>query len=798
MQTDDPPTEAPSGWDALASFVEGQTKLGWGFLLLLVLALSALTQLQFEFSPQTLFDTSSEEAQIYRDYRAEFGADDHVIMALVEADLRRATTWVQLKQLEERVRSQVAEVERVDGLFSLPIPQSDGVGQVRIEPWLTELPRNDSEAETLLRRTADHPLLGNLFVSKDGQAAAILIKVEDDVAKLSAVRPVVAQLRAIADGVESSQEGLRIHLLGPHTYRVAVVGIMVREELRFLPLTGVVLALALFVLFRRWTGVAVPLLSVLLGALWTLAVMALTGEPVNIINTITATLILVIGVADAIHMMTRYAHERRSGVSRSEATRRTLRSVGAACFLTSFTTAVGFATLMTARLEILRHFGIYAAIGVLLTFGMTMVFVPWALVQWKRDPLPVEPRDLEGPETESRNFLDPLLGRLAHAVCARPRTTILLCVATASLLCSGAHRTRVDNFIMEYVPRDAELLEAHRLLEEKLAGIVFIDTLLELPPEAPEGAWLEPERLAQAAELEESFRQEDGIHNVDSILTLLREIRFVQRGGEGGTSVRSTLPESRAEAAQLLLLAELGGAPTLGSHWRTDGRFLRLTARAADLGARNYLALEERMKANAAEIFGDGPFPVDVRITGTSQVGYGGIDSLIRDLLTSLAWAFGLIFLTLCLLFRSVPLAALAMGPNVLPVLVVLGTMGWMDRHLETLSAMVFSIGLGIAVDDTIHFLARYCEEIRQGRTPEEAVVRTTEQTGRAIVHTSLLLLVGFGVLMTSSFPPNRSFAVLAGAVITTALVADLTLLPALLVWLRPRVPARRRGGGKA
>ena len=178
-------------------------------------------------------------------------------------------------------------------------------------------------------------------------------------------------------------------------------------------------------------------------------------------------------------------------------------------------------------------------------------------------------------------------------------------------------------------------------------------------------------------------------------------------------------------------------------------------------------------------------------LTGTTQVGYSGIDSLIRDLLRSLSWAFVLIFITLCVLFRSWKLAALSMGPNLLPIVAVLGSLGWIGQHLETLSAMVFSIGLGIAVDDTIHYVARYCQEVRSGLSPEEAVQRTTERTGRAILYTSAVLMLGFGVLYTSAFPPNHSFAVLAGSVIVAAVIADLFVLPAMLLFFRPQIPQR-------
>jgi len=270
-------------------------------------------------------------------------------------------------------------------------------------------------------------------------------------------------------------------------------------------------------------------------------------------------------------------------------------------------------------------------------------------------------------------------------------------------------------------------------------------------------------------------------------------MRWVQRGGASGGEPRDALPESRRETASLLLLAELSGERTaLHTHLSADRRVLRLTFRADDLGARNYLALEKRMRRWIAERVDGSATPIRAQITGTSQVGYGGIDSLIRDLLTSLAYAFVIIFVTLALLFRDWRIAALAMLPNCLPIVVVLGGMGWAGRHLETLSAMVFSIGLGIAVDDTIHYLARYCQEVRRGATPEEAVRTTGRRTGRAIIYTSLLLLAGFGVLYTSVFPPNKMFAVLASIVIGSALFADLVMLPALLLWIRPNVRGSR------
>ena len=710
-------------------------------------------------------------------------------MALVEAPADEARTWALLASLEAQIDARVPEIEDLRSLVSLPIPRSDGPGLVSIAPLADAPPRSDAEAAALAALAQDHPLIAGTLISSDGSAVAVFMKARDDVASMKQVKPVVQELRRILHEAEDAHPGARLHLLGPHAYRVTVVGVMISEELRFVPLTALVLFAVLWLMYRSVLGVLIPMGSVALGALWTAAAMALAGQEINIINTITATLILVIGVADAIHMMTRYGQERRAGRPRDEAARTTLNSVGLACLLTSLTTAVGFMTLGTAQLQILRSFGLFAALGVMLTFSLSIVFVPWALARSPIDPVM---REGDGARPDSR--LGRLLDRQGRLVQRHPRRVALICLGIAAVFVAGIPRTTVDNYIMEYVPRDEEILEAHRVLEDKLAGIVFLEIVLEAPEGGPDEPWLDPSLLARAADAEARVLADPAIQSVDSVLGLLRELRWVQRGGTGSDEARTTLPGSRAEAASLLLLAEMAGEDTAArTHLSFDRRVLRLTARARDVGARRYLQLERRLRDELEEAFAGSEIPIRPVITGTSQVGYGGIDSLIRDLLRSLAWAFVLIFATLGLLFRSWTLAALAMAPNVLPVVIVLGAMGWMGQHLETLSAMVFSIGLGIAVDDTIHYLARWCEEVRAGHSPEDAVARTTSRTGRAIVYTSIVLLLGFGVLFTSRFPPNQSFALLAGGVISVALVADLYLLPALLLWFRPHVPGTPR-----
>jgi len=736
------------------------------FLVSALLGLACLPLLQFDFSPQTLSDSTSEAAKVHAAWRDRFGADDHGVLVLAECPLQRADCWQLLADIED-VLTERPEIEGLVSPRLIPVPRFGGLWG----PLSDGLPASDGAAAALAVQASNHPSLRRLLVSEDGGVIAVSARLSDDLDAMDEVRPVIEGLEsALAALTVPSVEGkpAPVHLLGPPAVRVRVVSLLILEQLKFVPLTGSVLLLVLFVLYRSVSGVLIPLISVGLGALATIALMAVTGQQINIINTIITTLILVIGVADAIHMTDRYAAERRRGVGRADAVRTALRTVGAACLLTSVTTAIGFVTLQTGQLQILRDFGLYAAAGVMLTFGLTILFVPWALFHSPQEPTLATPPD---------GRLQRWLASLTEMVIGRPRRTLLLSLAVVLALAAGIPGARVDNFIFEYLPQRDPSLAAHRVLEQELSGIVSIDVGLE----RPDGSWLEPDAFAAAQAAQAAMLARTEVHAILSPLTVLTQVRRATSSGG---------PATAAELRQLAVLAAIGDPGGVAqTHIVDDGRLLRLSLRTGDVGAQAYQRLEASLREDLA---GTLPAGVEVTLTGTSKVGYAGIDSLVRDMLRSVGWAFALIFVVLALLFRSGALASIAMIPNVLPLIVVLGLLGHAGRHLETLSAMVFSIGLGIAVDDTIHYLARYCEEVRSGHSPEDAIRATSGGTGRAIVMTSLVLILGFGVLLSSRFPPNQLLAGLASLVIGAALLADLIVLPALLLVLRPTVPAAR------
>ena len=235
-----PPAEPPA-WAALARRILGARWLPVAFALLVVGGVAALPLLSFDFSPQTLFDSTSERARVYTEYRAQYGADDHVLIALVEADLAKADSWALIADLEDTI-AEIPSIDRTASVLSAEVPRGED-GSIVIAPLPPSVPTSDAEAAALLAQAKEHPLLRNTLVAPSGAVGCVVFKVADDVERISDVRPLIDQLRALLDTTEAAHPGATLHLLGPHAYRATVVGVMVREELRFAPLTALLLAL---------------------------------------------------------------------------------------------------------------------------------------------------------------------------------------------------------------------------------------------------------------------------------------------------------------------------------------------------------------------------------------------------------------------------------------------------------------------------------------------------------------------------------------------------------------------------
>jgi predicted RND superfamily exporter protein len=754
------------------------------FLALIGLALVGASKLRIDPTPQRIFESKDEEFRYLKEVHEAFGRDDDLI--LFHVTLPQGIFSSEGVALLQRLHEQLSKVSTLDSVDDLTTAWVIRAGQ---GPGLLLAPGADLERAKAEALAA--PLIAGRLLSPDGLSTLVVAHVAAEREEYADILPPVDACLEIAESIQRPP-GAQLYLTGIPVARVLIAKRLMSDQMTFMPICSLAFLIILFVMFRDVRAVLLPLLAVGLALVLTLGLLGATGEPIDIINNVLPVLIFVIGISDAIHLLIRYRHELESGRPQWDALKVTMRHLVVACFLTSTTTAVGFGSLGLARIDILKRFGFYAAAGVLIAYVVVVLFVP--LVLSYLDPaLPPA-----GQEADRR--MSDLSGRMGAWVVKHRRAILVLSLLVFGAAAFFAQRVSEENNIYEAFADDDPVVEANRRLERDFMGIVPVSIVVRWDESADP---LAPAALAYLAEVQQLLLAEK--FPAFSILDLIREFQAARGAGR-------ELPTTLAGARQSLLAIQFALAAqkreqVLGRVFRPKLHLLRITAQAPDEGAavltdrfKGISDALQRLEAKGAKL------GLHARLSGDGPVASAGVNQLIRDLFSSLLLAFAIIFPTMCLLLRSIRAGLLSMIPNVTPLLLTLGFMGAVGMDLRVTSVIVFTVSLGLAVDDTIHFMVRFREEWKiagAGLGPQpsaeasdaayaRAIDATFRGTGGAIVTTTVLLGIGYGVLMTSQFPISRVFGFCMEITVLGALAGDLIVLPACLATFKPFPPPDR------
>ena len=716
-----------------------------------------------DFTPQAMFLNDGPEVQHQRAVEEVFGVEDTTLALMVEGDLTSHESIAYLRNLHS-VLEATPGVVRVDSLVNIEINMGEG-------EWLdmaNPLDRVPSE-EALERINAD-PLIQGLLLSEDQRLTVFRVRLEaiEEIAQLA---PIVKGVIHNAHELERP-EGMEIHQAGVPWVRTEIVDLMMADNLRFLPWCVVMFAGTICVLFRRfWLGIA-PLVAVNIASAWAVGTLIIGGAVFNILSILVPVLVIIIGVADGIHVVGRYREElAQTPTDRETAMGRTTRAMMVACFLTTFTTAAGFGSLTFADTPVIADFGRHAAVAIMICFVAIMLVVP-TLISWVPLNRVLPPRQPVREGLEAK-----MLAGLHIVVKNRPKLILaatLLLIAFAGWL---GRDVRTNSFLLEMYADDHPTAVSTRLANDKLGGVIPSYFHLEGPP----GSMLEPEVLHKMSALQEAMNEEEPFlwtrSSVDA-LTYLHET--IMDDPEAG------IPDQPDQIAQLLWVADMGdGGPMLGDdiplgHLVDETRSnTRILALMNDSGGQAYNESRARLEAKADELFGH--TNITAKITGDGIIAASLVNSLISDLLQSMSMVMVVIAITMFVLLRNLRLTLISLLPNFVPLIFIVAGLGLMNSDLQTSNIVTFTVALGLAVDDTIHFVVRYAQERRQGHDLEEAIRRSFMGAGHAIVLTSVLLILGFCTLMSSDLTSTRHFGILSAVTMGAAILGDLVLLPALL-----------------
>lgn len=537
-------------------------------------------------------------------------------------------------------------------------------------------------------------------------------------------------------------------------------------ELEMYWLTGLSILVILGILFfsfRSVWGVVIPISVVVLTVVWTLGTMRVFGVSVNLMTVLIPTIVSIISLSDVIHVMNRLKEQ--GGFDKQEAIKLALKDVAVAIFLTSVTTGLGFSTLSYSNIRPFIEFGIFTTIGVAYAYLLAIWVLPLLL-----NLLPFK---------TSRAFgtiqMTSFLSALHRFTKTRPAGILFVTVLILVLSFLGMSKLRINSYLYEELSADDPFSEALNFFEHHFSGIRTFDLFLQLTDRSK--TLLDPEILEQVELLETYLVETYGLLDVYSIGThVKRANRYFRKGAPEAFVLPTDTNLLKSINRELLKNKEAFGLKAVMTE---DGKEGRITGKMEDYGS-----LEIRKRNRELNQFisqNIDPALLQAKLTGHTLLLDKSNQIITYKLLYGLLFAITLVSLLMGLLFQSLKIVILAIIPNILPLLMILGIIGWADMGIKMSTAIIFTIVFGIAVDDTIHFLTRLNGELKKGLDLDQAIQATYLSTGRAMIITSLILMFGFGVLLFSSFQTTFITGLLVSMALFFALFADLMVLPVLL-----------------
>lgn len=802
-------------------FAESVIRARWlvvAVLFAVTAALGALIpRLEADFTPSDLFAAFGDSREVADDFRETFGNTDNVVLVLVEApDVTTPENLGYLYEITEAV-SAIDGVRSAQSITSLPEPPKQlldrqaqdsldavedeltftdslfdlydvlsGVGLLeggargdkaeasatdapageRLKPLIASLPISEERAALVREVAKMSPMIDGRLLASDHSVAAVVAFLDNDLTQNKELAEVVGRFETTLAGLEAPNAELSASLGGLPYVRTTVVRNMSADQAVLLPAALLVSLLILFLAFRWLPALLLPTIAVGMSAVALVGGMALVKEPMNILNNIIPTLVVLIGISSTIHILNRYRDNIASGRKKNWAASEALATMVMACFLTSFTTAVGFASLAVSKTDILKRFGLTAAAGVMIAYVMVIFFVPTALIFFKEPKV----RTL----SETQGGFEDKLETLTRWVLRHRAAVILSAVASIGVTLALGLNTRVDSAVLDQVdPRD-EVYRTTRLIEQKLGGIRPLEVFVRA--DEPWAA-LQPEVIQALMDVTDYAREQPGVLTTLGYTDLLRETQVMI---SGDLSARDDALTDSDQLRGMVNLMQNHPRNPLEAWLRDEGRNARVQIMVEDMGAMETNKLLDRMELVVAERFESIP-GVEVRLTGDAYIGSRGLDAVISDLISSLATAVFIIFILLALLFRSLRMGLISVPPALMPLAFTLCWMWVRGIPLNTATAIIFSIAIGMTVDGCIHFMTRFREEYRGDVGLDDAIVLAARGSGKAIIFTCVALIVGFGVMLISQFVPIRRFGELVAFTIFVMMIATILVLPALL-----------------
>jgi uncharacterized protein len=707
--------------------------------------------------------------QEYERFRKEFGGTRNLIIALEGDTIFTARGLALIAEVSEEIK-RVETVDRVHCLATATIVDATDDG-LDVHP-LVDGAMTDEDGRGVRERALGDRLIRGDLVSDDGRVTAIFVTFDED--RIDEVRAgVIQKIHDIVD--PRLPPGMTAYYNGSLEISESYNRVTIDNTRRLTGPIFILMLTAIFLMFRSVQRSILVFVAVLTSVLWTMGLYALMGFSYNVLTSMLPPLVVVLAIADDVHIIQHFDQEMRRSADYERAFVSTVEHLFTPLLGASVTTALGMLSLATSDIAAVREFGIGAAVGVMVDFALSIAYVPTLLGL-------VRPQRVAPPQ--ERWFVGPLR-RVASIAMTRAALVLGMVAVVGVVAAAGVTRLRVDTNHINFFAESHPLHRSAVVIDRQLSGVYSFQIMLEGPPDSMKT----PDTLARIERLEARLRTLGSVRKVTSIADYVKR---VNRELNGGRPEDEVIPPSAEAIAQELFVFGLSDAGRAELERMVASDFSRAQVSVKMASTSSDIVFEEINQAQrmAQEAFAG--TPIRTTTTGSGRL-FSTLDHyMVVSQLSSFGTAFLTVFGVIFVVFRSARFGALAIVANTFPVLVILGFMGWVGISLNIATVMVASVALGVVDDDTIHFINRYRAEAAAGATTARAIEIATTEEGRASLTTAIINTLGYGIIAFSEYKPTSWFGSLLALTMAVAFLAEVFIVPALITLL-PRVYSTER-----
>jgi predicted RND superfamily exporter protein len=619
------------------------------------------------------------------------------------------------------------------------------------------------------------PFYSGLVYSPDKKSVRTAVYLKKDIVNTPARKIFIEKVLIPKIAAFEKQTGMKVYTSGMPYIRTLNSQNIIDEIGMFIGAAVIVTSIIFFFFFRSYRATFISMITVIIGVLWAFGILGLLKYEITVLTALIPPLIIVIGIPNCIFLINKYHQEIKQHGNQAKSLQRVIAKVGNATLMTNVTTASGFATFILTNSQLLKEFGIVASICIIAIFLLCLLIIP---IVYSFMAVPKNKHLNHLNKRWINRFVDWMENKVRHNRIAIYMISIgLLCVSII-----GIYNIKISGSLVEDMPKKTEFFKSIRFFEKEYKGIMPLEILVDTKRKKGVMKLATLKRMNELQEYIEEFPE------FSQSLSVVDLVKYSKQAYYNGNPEYYQLPNSQ-ERSFILSYAKSSTKDTnlLKSYVDSTGQFARITTFMKDIGTERFDRIEEDLKAKALKIFPQERY--NVSFTGKALLFQKGTKYLVKNLIISLSLAILLIALFMAWMFRSFRMILVSLIPNLLPLIITAGLMGFLGVPIKPSTILVFSIAFGISVDDTIHFLAKYRQElIANNWKIKKSVYAALRETGVSMFYTSIVLFFGFSVFTISSFGGTVALGALVSVTLVFAMLANLLLLPSLLLSLEKSI----------